>query len=54
MESNTTENIENENSTSASRNDFQIDETIERPIPSPTKMKLPSGPVKKIKKQPLV
>lgn len=51
MESNTIEEIENECSIRGSRNDFQIDETIRRPRPSPTKMKPPSGSVKKIKKQ---
>ncbi|KAL4122357.1 hypothetical protein QTP88_014700 [Uroleucon formosanum] len=44
--------IENEGSTRGSINDIQIDETIiGRPRPSPTKMKPPSGSVKKIKKQ---
>jgi len=48
VESNPIEEIENEVSTRGSINDIQIDETIGRPRPSPTKMKPPS---KKIKKQ---
>lgn len=51
MESNPIEEIENEGSTRGSINDIQIDKTIGRPRPSPTKMKPPSGSVKKIKKQ---
>lgn len=51
MESNPIEEIENEGSTRGSINDIQIDETIGRPRPSPTKVKPPSGSVKKIKKQ---
>jgi len=51
VESNPIEEIENEGSTRGSINDIQIDETIGRPRSSPTKMKQPSGSVKKIKKQ---
>lgn len=51
MESNPIEEIENQGSTRGSINDIQIDETIERPRPSPTTMKPPLGSVKKIKKQ---
>ncbi|KAL4119960.1 hypothetical protein QTP88_012711 [Uroleucon formosanum] len=52
VESNPIEEIENEGSARGSINDIQIDETIiGRPRPSPTKMKPPSGSVKKIKKQ---
>lgn len=55
MESNPIEEIENEGSTRESINDIQIDETIGRPRPWPTKMKPPSGPIKKLKsKQPLI
>ena len=51
MESNTIEEIENEGSIRGSRNNFQIDETIGRSRPSSTKIKPPSGSVKKKNKK---